>query len=473
MMDKAKLARNWIFFAIVSFSLTFSNAMISGRIGINYGRNGDNLPSAFEAIEHLQNMNAYRVKIFDASPEVLKLLSGTKLQVSIMIPNEQLPDIASNQDVADQWVIENVLPYYPKTMIRYIMVGNEVLSVKNDTVLWYNLVPAMINVHNAIKLQNISNIKIGTPLAMDIMESTFPPSNGKFRDDMPVYEVLVPLLNFLNKTNSFFFVNVYPYLSWLENPNKISLDFALFTANNSSYNDPGSSLNYTNLLDQMLDSVHFAALKIGYENVSLAISETGWPHSGDIDQPGANIHNAATYNRNLIRKTTAFPPLGTPARPGVVIPTFIFSLFDENLKPGPRTERNWGLLNPNGKPIYELDLTGARLDREYSRLPEPWNNLPFKGKIWCVAAVDANVADLRDALDLACNGGNGICESLAPLKDCYQPLSEVAHASYAFSSYWAKYRNSSNGVHCHFNGLAMQTTIDPSHGSCRYPSVTL
>ncbi|KAL3506497.1 hypothetical protein ACH5RR_031879 [Cinchona calisaya] len=434
---------------------------ISSKIGVNYGLNGNNLPSVYQSIELLQKLNAGRVKIFDTNTEVLKLLSGTKLQVSIMVPNQILPDIASDQEIADKWVLENVLAYYPNTMIRYILVGNEILS-SNDTMLCYNLVPAMLKIHNSIKAQNIQNIKIGTPLAMDILESTFPPSSGKFRPEIPTYQVMVPLLNFLNRTRSFFFLNVYPYFAWSENPKNVNLDFALFAAKtSSSYKDPGSGLIYTNLLDQMLDSVIFAIRKVGFNNISLAISETGWPNAGDIDQPGANIHNAATYNRNLVRKITSKPPIGTPARPGVVIPTFIFSLYDEHQKSGPGTERHWGILQPNGQPNYALDLSGLSSARFYTPLPEPTNNKRFRGKLWCVVDAGVNFIELGPILDLTCKEGNGICDALAPGKDCYEPVSGIAHASYAFSSYWAKYRNS-NGSTCYFNGFATQTTRDPS-----------
>ncbi|MCD9644633.1 hypothetical protein HAX54_033020 [Datura stramonium] len=43
-----------------------------------------------------------------------------------------------------------------------------------------------------------------------------------------------------------------------------------------------------------------------------------------------------TYNRNVIKKFTAKPsPVGTPAKPGVVVPTLLFALYNENQKPGP------------------------------------------------------------------------------------------------------------------------------------------
>ncbi|XAR62524.1 Glucan endo-1,3-beta-D-glucosidase [Bertholletia excelsa] len=401
------------------------------------------------------------VKIYDADHEILKLLSGTKLHVSIMVTNDQIHGISSSQAMADKWVRYNVLAYYPDTMVRCILVGNEVLSYNTarDQQIWQHLVPAMRRIKNSLRSHNIRDIKVGTPLAMDILVATFPPSSGTFRPDVST-QIMVPLLDFLNRTKSFFFVNVYPYFPWSANPTKEGLDFALLRAGNLTYTDPISGLQYTNLLDQMLDSILFAMGRMGYNNVKLAIGETGWPNAGDIDQPGANIYNAATYNRNLVRKMTAKSSRGTPARPGSVIPTFIFSLYNENQKGGRGTERHWGLFYPDGRAIYDLDLTGKKSENEYGFLPNPLNDEPYQGKIWCVVADKVNLTELRSALSHVCEEGNRTCDALAPGKECYIPVSEIAHASYAFSSYWAKFR--STGATCYFNGLANQTTEDPS-----------
>ncbi|KAJ9173877.1 hypothetical protein P3X46_016969 [Hevea brasiliensis] len=436
------------------------DAEISSRIGINYGRLGNNLPSAFQSIQIIQSMNAGRVKLYDANPEILKLLSGTKIHVSIMVPNHEIISIASDQSIANKWVQDNVFQYYPDTMIRFILVGNEVLSCFSDQEknIWLNLVPAMRRIKNSLRAQKIQNIKVGTPLAMDILQTTFPPSKGNFRSDISS-TVIVPLLKFLNGTKSFFFIDVYPYFAWSANPSNTSIDMALFKSN-ENYTDPATGFVYTNLLDQMLDSVIFAMTKLGFPDVRLSISETGWPNAGGVDQPGANIYNAATYNRNLVKRMTAKPPIGTPARPGEVIPTFIFSLYDENQKDGPGTERHWGLLNANGAPIYDIDLTGNHLQSEYGPLPKPNNNDPYKEKLWCIAARGADLMELDRALEYACSQGNGTCDALDPGRECYEPISVTWHSSYAFSSYWAQFR--SQGANCHFNGLAEQTTTNPS-----------
>ncbi|PHT33017.1 putative glucan endo-1,3-beta-glucosidase A6 [Capsicum baccatum] len=398
------------------------------------------------------------VKLYDANPEILRLLSGTNLHVSIMVPNDQISIVASNQSSANRWVRENVLSYYPATMIRYILVGNEVLSNKDDQTVWYDLVPAMTNIRKSMDQHKIHNIKIGTPLAMDIMQTSFPPSSGEFRLDISRNNILIPLLRFLNWTKSYFFIDVYPYFSWSQNPSTISLDFALFKGV-QTYTDPISGYVYTNLLDQMLDSVVFAMQKLGFHRIRLAIAETGWPNGGDYDEIGANIYNAATYNRNLVRRITSQMPNGTPARPELEILTFIFSLYNENLKEGSGTERHWGLLKPNGSSIYDIDLTGQAPEVEFTTLPQPTNNEPFHGRLWCVTKDNVNEVDLGQVLEFVCRR-NGTCDEIYPGKSCYQPVSIVSHANYAFSSYWAKFRE--EGEKCYFNGLADQTTIDPN-----------
>ncbi|KAK2416323.1 putative glucan endo-1,3-beta-glucosidase A6 [Trifolium repens] len=390
-----------LFICLLSLS---SNVEASSNIGVNYGVLGNNLPSPYRSIELLTTMKAGRnlnsnpsilapgrVKIYDANPDILRLLSTT---------NHEISGIAANQSIADEWVRNNIFPYYQKTLIRYLLVGNEVLSYNSEQghKMWHDLVPAMRNIKRALNSQKIGGIKIGTPLAMDVLESTFPPSSGTFRSDLRD-----------NSTNSFFFIDAYPYFPWSQDPKNINLDFALFRGNITTQ-DPGSGLIYRNLLDQMLDSVIFAMSKLGYSNIKLVISETGWPNSGDIEETGTNIFNAATYNRNLIQRMITKPPIGTPARPGVPIPIFIFSLFDENQKPGRGTERHWGLLHTDGTPMYDLDLTGKKPIAEYEPLPVPKNNAPYKGKVWCVAANGAKEMELAAALSYACNVANMTCD---------------------------------------------------------------
>lgn len=460
-------------FTLLLFSLlvSLSSATFSPKVGLNYGTLGNNLPHPSQSVKLIKSLNAGRVKLYSPDPEILNALKGTGLQVSIMVPNEIISNISTNQTLANEWVKTNFLPYYPKTWIRYILVGNEILSFMSDEdkKTWLSLVPAMRKIQFALQTCGIRKVKVGTTMAMDVLESSFPPSNGNFRSDIAL-PVVKPMLEFLKKTKSFYFVDCYPYFAWSQNDQTVGLDYALFKGG-VNYTDPVSGLTYTNLLDQMLDSIHFAMKKLGYGDVRIWIAETGWPNGGDVDEIGANVHNAATYNRNLVQKLNANPPLGTPARPGAVLPSFVFSLFNENQKGGPATERHWGLFYPNGSNVYPIDLTGKAPVSAYPPLPPADNNEPYKGKIWCVVAQGANMTELGSAVTYACGQGNGTCDAIKPRGKCYMPNLLILHASYAFSSYWEQFR--SQGATCFFNGLATQTTKDPSHGSCQYPSVTL
>nr|XP_023912880.1 probable glucan endo-1,3-beta-glucosidase A6 [Quercus suber]POF09937.1 putative glucan endo-1,3-beta-glucosidase a6 [Quercus suber] len=453
---------------ILSFLISTSSAEFTSKVGINYGQLGENLPSPSKSVELIKSLKAKLVKIYDTNPKILNSLKHTNIKVSIMLPNELISNISSNQTLSDLWVRSNVQPFYPHTKIRYLLVGNEIIS-STDNKTWYNLVPAMRKIKSSLKAHGIHKVKVGTSCAMDVLESSYPPSNGTFRADISG-RVIKPMLQFLNKTRSFFFLDAYPYFPWSSDPTKIKLDYALFESKDFTYTDPGSGLVYTNLFDQMVDAVIFAMKRLGYPGIRVWIAETGWPNGGDFDQIGCNIYNAATYNRNIVKKLTS--ESGTPARPGKVLPSFIFSLYNENQKPGPGTERHFGLLYPNGSKIYEIDLSGETQVWEYKKpLPKPTNDEKYKGKIWCVVAKGANSSEVGAALSYACSQGNKTCDPVQPGGKCYKPDSPIWHASYAFSSYWAQFKKV--GGTCYFNGLATQTIKDPSYGSCKFPGVTL
>ncbi|KAL9685500.1 hypothetical protein QQ045_022950 [Rhodiola kirilowii] len=84
-----------------------------------------------------------------------------------------------------QWIRTNVVPFYPKTKIRYVLVGNEILSFQSlNSTVWPALVPAMRLIKHALKSFKINNVKVGTTLTMDSLEAFLPPSSGNFRSDI-------------------------------------------------------------------------------------------------------------------------------------------------------------------------------------------------------------------------------------------------------------------------------------------------
>ena len=107
------------------------------------------------------------------------------------------------------------------------------------------------------------------------------------------------------------------------------------------------------MFDAQMDAVFSAMKRLGYDDVDIVVAETGWPSEGDPNQPGVSLDNAISYNANLVRHVNS--GLGTPLMPNRTFDTYIFSLFDENLKPG-SSEQSFGLFRPDFSPVYDVGI---------------------------------------------------------------------------------------------------------------------
>lgn len=152
------------------------------------------------------------------------------------------------------------------------------------------------------------------------------------------------------------YIHIVKYVAYLSgNSKQVSLDFVLFQPNDG-IDDSGNNLHYDNMLFAQIDAVYAALAKLGFKKLPVQISETGWPSKGDDDEIGASQENAKKYNGNLLKVVSE--KKGTPAMPDSNLNIFVFALFNENLKPGPTSERNFGLFKPDGTPAYGLGFSG-------------------------------------------------------------------------------------------------------------------
>lgn len=94
---------------------------------------------------------------------------------------------------------------------------------------------------------------------------------------------------------------------------------------------------------------------IGFNDIDILVAETGWPYRGDSNEVGPSVENAKAYNGNLIQHLRSM--VGTPLIPGKPVETYIFALYDENLKPGPTSERSFGLFKPDLSATYDAGLS--------------------------------------------------------------------------------------------------------------------
>ncbi|KAJ7571429.1 hypothetical protein O6H91_01G162800 [Diphasiastrum complanatum] len=436
--------------------VAFSGA---ASIGVNYGQVADNLPLPQRVVQLVQSTSISKVKIYDANPVIIEAFANTGFQLIIGVKNEEIEDM-QDSNKALTWVQQNVAAYMPASQIKLISVGNEILT-GSDTEMMAQLVLAMQNVHTALTTLGLADqVKVSTPHSLGVLSSSFPPSSGAFRPEMRD-TIIKPMLQFLAQTSSSFMINTYPYFAYKNSPQDVSLAFALFLPN-PGITDPKTNLHYDNLLDAQIDAVVSAINGLGFANLPVIISESGWPSAGDQNEPGINIENAQTYNKNLINHVTS---KGTPLRPQMGMDTYIFALFNENQKPGPASERNFGLFHPDMSTVY--NPTPAQPSPAN---PTPSNPTPAGGgtRVWCISRPGADPSALQTSLSFACGAGAADCSAIQPGGACYEPNSVSSHAAFAFNSYYQKHGR--NYWNCYFNNNALLSVTDPSSGSCVYPS---
>ncbi|KAI3883216.1 hypothetical protein MKX03_017676 [Papaver bracteatum] len=85
---------------------------------------------------------------------------------------------------------------------------------------------------------------------------------------------------------------------------------------------------------------------------------------------------------------------------------------------------------------------------------------------WCIADEQTPHDVLQMALDWACGRGGADCSKIQRNKSCYNPNTLLDHASYAFNSYYQKFKK--QGATCYFRSAAMISNLDPSHNSCKF-----
>ncbi|KAL5991934.1 hypothetical protein ACLOJK_012846 [Asimina triloba] len=325
--------------------LTTASAALS--IGVNYGTLANNLPPPAQVAAFLQHSTFIdRIKLFAVDPAIIQAFAHTPIAVTVSVPNGDIPTLARLPG-AQAWISSNILPFYPATNFSAIAVGNEIIATADKNLIAH-LLPAMRSLHAALRQAGISTIRVTTPHSLGILSSSEPPSIGRFRRGYDKV-IFAPMLEFHRQTKTPFMVNPYPYFGFSDR----TLNYALFKPNPGVF-DAATGINYTNMFDAQLDAVYSAMKRLGYGDVEIAIGETGWPSVGNPEQKAVNMENAISFNGNLIRHVSSGK--GTPLMPGRRFETYIFALFNENLKPGSTAERNFGLFKPDLTPVYNVGI---------------------------------------------------------------------------------------------------------------------
>lgn len=427
-------------------SLKHSCEPVGAFVGINIGTDVSNLPPASDIVAILKAHQITHVRLYDADSHMLKALSNSGIEVMVGVTNQQVLGIGESASVAAAWINKNVAAYLPSTNITSIAVGSEVLtSIPNAAPV---LVSAMNYIHKALVAANLNfQVKVSTPQSMDIIPRPFPPSTATFNSSWN--STIYQLLQFLKNTNSYYLLNAYPYYGYTKGDGIFPIDYALFRPLPSVKQivDPNTLFHYSSMFDAMVDAAYYSIEGFNFSGIPIVVTETGWPWLGGADEPDATVENAGTYIDNLIRRV--LNDSGPPSQPSIPINTYIYELFNEDKRPGPVSEKNWGVFFANETAVYPLS-TSDRITENSSA-------------VFCVAKPGEDSDALRDGLNWACGPGQANCTAIQSGQPCYNPDTLVNHASFAYNDYYQKMR--SVGGTCDFGGTAMTTTRDPSEFS--------
>lgn len=441
-------------------------------IGVNYGTLGNNLPPPAQVAQFIKDKTVIdRVKIFDINPEILRAFANTGISVTVTVPNGEIPNLL-DLAYARRYVEQNIKPHYPQTKIDVILVGNEVLHWDTPEVQ-NKLVPAMKTFYQALGLSGLKGIKVSSAHSLGILLRSNPPSAARFRPGWDV-GILAPMLQFLRETKGPFMVNPYPYFGY----NKKQEDFLLFRKNKGVY-DRFSKKWYTNSFDMLLDAVYMSMVRLKHPDVEIVAAETGWPSQGETYEPQCTVENAASYNGGLMRKYNSGK--GTPLMPNRKIETYIFSLFNENTKPGSIAERNFGLFRPDFTQVYDIGVLKEEQSHPTPTLPPPKTGdggnkgqpktpvvgPPAQNKKFCMPKVEATDAQLQANINYVCSQGID-CTPIQAGGPCFNPNTIRSHAAFAMNSYYQK--EGRNNFNCDFAGTGVIASSDPSYGTCKFES---
>lgn len=191
-----------------------------------------------------------------------------------------------------------------------------------------------------------------TAVSPVVLSNILPPSQAVFTAE--TRKDVVPVLYTLAEWGFPLMIKVYPYEHHAAG--LLSKDFATFTAR---YRYPpvfqDGNLSYWNMFDVMVDSFLWAMEKEGVpDGGTIVVGETGWPSAGNGNFTMPEL--ARTYNQNFLNHIASKD--GTPKRPYVMNEGFLYSMFDDSLKPE-GADQHFGLFHIDNEPVYYLVFPNA------------------------------------------------------------------------------------------------------------------
>ncbi|XP_071704301.1 glucan endo-1,3-beta-glucosidase 1-like [Rutidosis leptorrhynchoides] len=340
---------------------------------------------------------------YGSTPKTLVPISNT---VGVSVDQEKVYEVSTSILMAEKWLKTNVLSHYPSTNITSIVVSNSLFSCDENEKVSKDILKVIL-----VAMGNIYHSLVRWGLEKNIKVSVLLTPNCLQKT------YLKPIFEFLKNINSTYTIQ----------------RFELFDVNveiSSSYLKPMSDLSGFQLKTfNLLKNTNPRSRKLSFI-----------VRSSEIDNPVPSDAVISPLPR-LIGDTSP-PPFSPEIQPPMTAPP------------------HYGVDLPPCNPYRNPRHTGGTA-------PPPAAAAPAgRERLWCVAKPSVPAETLQEAIDFACGEGGADCDEISPTGNCYFPDSIVAHASYAFNSYWQK--NKKHGGTCGFGGTAMLINSDPSFLHCHF-----
>lgn len=350
---------------------------------------------------------------------VQEALQSTSHAMGVFLDERKLDEVSTSILMAETWLRTHVLSRYPSVNVTAIVVSNRLLcgdkSFEDQEEISRLTLVAMENVYHSLVRWGLERkIRVSVLISSKCLLKSY----------------LKPVFKLLEEINSTYTLKTHDFSDET---------VEILSSNLKSMADLGVFRSKT------VNVISFETKQEKPRSRKLA-SEVGYSVPSD----------AATTPLPPLIGVTSPPPLSLPFAPEMQPP-----MTGTPNSPPPHYGYDLPPCNPYPTPHH------GRRGRGAVAAPPPMGDggaiaaPPFAHEgVWCVAKPSVPSEKLQEAMDYACGEGGADCDPISPTGSCYFPDSIVAHASYAFNSYWQK--NKKNGGTCGFGGTAMLIDSDPS-----------
>ncbi|GAV58689.1 Glyco_hydro_17 domain-containing protein/X8 domain-containing protein [Cephalotus follicularis] len=395
--------------------------------------------------EYIELLNLY-----GTNPQVLPAMSPTGLPKAVSVSDKHLNEVSTSVLKAETWLRNHVLAQYPATKITTIVVGDSLLCQKNQDHNLGLVLPSLKNIYHSLTRWGLEKeIEVSAAFTPSCLN----PNSALLKDDL-TEKVIKPLLEFLQTTNSTYSVKT---------PSKFSPSSDKVAYFVSSHLESIKKLGFLNL-DKInvivTNSKETKPMKRKLSSIEFELEDPNPARPTPLPEISpSQIHSSIGFSvpANVARNPQT-PQSRINSPPPVTIPFASPPAMTFPVAP----ERSPRVFGPASSP-HGFTLPPCNpADTTIAPAPQP----EVVQRLWCVAKPSVPADTLQQAMDYACGEGGADCEEVMPQGSCFNPDTVVAHASYAFNSYWQKTKR--DGGSCSFGGTAMLINADPSFLHCRF-----